>query len=50
MHDATRPCLRNEDLDTLLQVEDQNGAILAIPAVDTIKRSNSVLQIQCRRP
>ncbi|ACA32153.1 2-C-methyl-D-erythritol 4-phosphate cytidylyltransferase [Histophilus somni] len=47
VHDAARPCLRNEDLDTLLQVEDQNGAILAIPAVDTIKRSNSVLQIQC---
>ncbi|MBN6709849.1 2-C-methyl-D-erythritol 4-phosphate cytidylyltransferase [Haemophilus haemoglobinophilus] len=46
VHDAARPCLRHEDLDKLVQIEDENGAILAIPAVDTIKRSNANLQIQ----
>lgn len=46
VHDAARPCLRHEDLDKLVQIEDENGAILAIPAVDTIKRSNADLQIQ----
>lgn len=46
VHDAARPCLRHEDLDKLVQIQDENGAILAIPAVDTIKRSNADLQIQ----
>lgn len=39
VHDAARPCLTHQDLDKLVQVEDQNGAILAIPATDTIKRA-----------
>ncbi|MFU2058795.1 2-C-methyl-D-erythritol 4-phosphate cytidylyltransferase [Avibacterium volantium] len=46
VHDAARPCLAHQDLDKLLQINDINGAILAIPAVDTIKRTNSSLQIQ----
>lgn len=46
VHDAARPCLTHQDLDKLLQINDINGAILAIPAVDTIKRTNSSLQIQ----
>ncbi|URL01573.1 2-C-methyl-D-erythritol 4-phosphate cytidylyltransferase [Avibacterium sp. 20-126] len=46
VHDAARPCLTHQDLDKLLQINDNNGAILAIPAVDTIKRTNSTLQIQ----
>lgn len=46
VHDAARPCLRHEDLGKLVQIQDENGAILAIPAVDTIKRSNADLQIQ----
>ncbi len=46
VHDAARPCLTHQDLDKLLQINDSNGAILAIPAVDTIKRTNSSLQIQ----
>ena len=39
VHDAARPCLRHQDLDKLLQIEDEQGAILAIPATDTIKRA-----------
>ncbi|WP_424401891.1 2-C-methyl-D-erythritol 4-phosphate cytidylyltransferase [Pasteurella sp. PK-2025] len=39
VHDAARPCLTHQDLDKLLQIEDDNGAILAIPATDTIKRT-----------
>ncbi|MGF7453583.1 2-C-methyl-D-erythritol 4-phosphate cytidylyltransferase [Pasteurella bettyae] len=46
VHDAARPCLTHEDLDKLLQITDEQGAILAIPAVDTIKRATSQLQIQ----
>ncbi len=40
VHDAARPCLKRSDLDQLLQITDKNGAILAIPAVDTMKRSD----------
>ncbi|KAE9539182.1 2-C-methyl-D-erythritol 4-phosphate cytidylyltransferase [Ursidibacter maritimus] len=39
VHDAARPCLKRSDLDKLLQITDPNGAILATPAVDTIKRT-----------
>lgn len=45
VHDAARPCVRLGDIDKLLQVVDPQGAILAIPAVDTIKRANSQAQI-----
>ena len=40
MHDAARPCLTHQDLDKLLQIDDEQGCYLAIPAVDTIKRAN----------
>lgn len=40
VHDAARPCIKRSDLDTILQIEDPNGAILAIPAVDTMKRAD----------
>ena len=39
VHDAARPCLTHSDLDKLLEIDDDNGAILAIPATDTIKRA-----------
>lgn len=39
VHDAARPCIKRSDLDKILQINDLNGAILAIPAVDTIKRT-----------
>lgn len=39
VHDAARPCLKRSDLDKLLHIENEQGAILAIPVVDTIKRS-----------
>lgn len=31
VHDAARPCLTHQDLDKLLQIDDEQGAILAIP-------------------
>lgn len=40
VHDAARPCLKRSDLDKLLQITDEQGGILAIPAIDTIKRAN----------
>lgn len=45
VHDAARPCITHEDLDKLLRVTDENGAILALPAVDTIKTSDVRQQI-----
>lgn len=40
VHDAARPCLRQADLDALLQVLDAGaeGAILGVPVADTLKR------------
>ena len=42
VHDAARPCLKRSDLDKLLQINDEQGAILATPAIDTIKRANGL--------
>lgn len=39
VHDAARPCLTHQDLDKLLQIHDEQGAILATAAIDTIKRA-----------
>lgn len=40
VHDAARPCLSHADLNKLLQVQAQEGAILATPVIDTMKRAN----------
>ncbi|ACX81780.1 2-C-methyl-D-erythritol 4-phosphate cytidylyltransferase [Aggregatibacter actinomycetemcomitans] len=45
VHDAARPCLTHGDLEKLLEIQDDNGAILAIPATDTIKRALPSQQI-----
>jgi 2-C-methyl-D-erythritol 4-phosphate cytidylyltransferase len=41
VHDAARPCLSSDRLDHLLEVgmQSDDGAILAIPVADTLKRS-----------
>ncbi len=43
VHDAVRPFLLEEDLDRLIDqaLEDDNGALLATPVADTLKRSDS---------
>lgn len=41
VHDAARPCLKRSDLNNLLQISDEQGAILATPVVDTIKRTQA---------
>lgn len=45
VHDAARPCLAEADLNKLLGIQDDQGAILAIPVTDTIKRSNQTGEI-----
>ena len=45
VHDAARPCVTHGDLDKLLEITDDNGAILALAATDTIKKANSDGQI-----
>lgn len=42
VHDAARPCLSYADLDRLIQVGagDPDGAILATPVADTLKRDD----------
>lgn len=41
VHDAARPCLRQDHLDKMLEVlaDDPVGGILAMPVADTLKRA-----------
>jgi 2-C-methyl-D-erythritol 4-phosphate cytidylyltransferase len=41
VHDAARPCLRQDQLDKMLEVlaDDPVGGILAMPVADTLKRA-----------
>ncbi|QYK02372.1 2-C-methyl-D-erythritol 4-phosphate cytidylyltransferase [Shewanella psychrotolerans] len=59
VHDAARPCLHPSDIDLLIQAAEQQsqhdkqpqGAILAMPVRDTMKRSNhqgNIEQTVCR--
>lgn len=43
VHDAVRPCLRDEDIDRLMNElsADEVGGLLAIPVRDTMKRAGS---------
>ena len=43
VHDAVRPCLRDEDIDRLMDTlsADEVGGLLALPVKDTMKRSSS---------
>jgi len=43
VHDAARPCLRQEDIMHLIDSlkNDEVGGLLAVPVKDTMKRSNS---------
>jgi 2-C-methyl-D-erythritol 4-phosphate cytidylyltransferase len=43
VHDAARPCITTADLDTLFSVatESDDGAILAVPVKDTMKRADA---------
>ncbi|WP_371190283.1 2-C-methyl-D-erythritol 4-phosphate cytidylyltransferase [Thalassotalea ponticola] len=47
VHDAARPCVSHEDIDKLIEFCQlhQQGAILASPVRDTMKRTNSANQI-----
>lgn len=40
VHDAARPCLRQDDLDRMLHIlaDDPVGGLMALPARDTLKR------------
>lgn len=40
VHDAARPCLTHADIDKLIEQSDEQGAILAAPVRDTMKRAN----------
>ena len=43
VHDAVRPCLRQDDIDRLITVAMSNtdGGLLALPVSDTVKRVDS---------
>lgn len=54
VHDAARPCLSNKSLDRLLEqgLPSPDGAILAMPVADTLKRSgesNVIMSTEDRR-
>lgn len=48
VHDAARPCITQSDLNALLSVADagDDGAILAMPVKDTMKRADAQQRIQ----
>ncbi len=39
VHDAARPCLSHRDLDALIDCNAPQGALLAVPLADTLKRA-----------
>ena len=43
VHDAVRPCLRQQDIDKLVTevADDNDGGLLALPVRDTMKRQNT---------
>jgi 2-C-methyl-D-erythritol 4-phosphate cytidylyltransferase len=43
VHDAVRPCLRQQDIDKLVTevADENNGGLLALPVRDTMKRQNT---------
>ena len=47
VHDAARPCLSSSRLETFLEqgLESENGAILAMPVGDTLKRAGDSQEI-----
>lgn len=50
VHDMARPCIRTDDIQRLLASPNPDGAILAIPAVDTIKQAhNGQIQVSLDR-
>lgn len=40
VHDAARPCVRHSDLFSLLECSSTDGALLAVPLVDTLKQAD----------
>ncbi len=40
VHDAVRPCIRPQDIDTLVDAAGEDGALLALPVADTVKRAD----------
>jgi 2-C-methyl-D-erythritol 4-phosphate cytidylyltransferase len=54
VHDAARPCLQRADLDKMILILEEHpvGGLLAMPAIDTIKRAdehNIVLETVSRQ-
>lgn len=52
VHDAARPCLRQEWLRTLIAAvgEDEAGGLLAVPVADTLKRADSEARVRQTEP
>jgi 2-C-methyl-D-erythritol 4-phosphate cytidylyltransferase len=48
VHDAARPCLRDEELARLIEVlsDDPVGGLLAVPVVDTLKRGDDADRVR----
>ncbi len=52
VHDAARPCLRNSQLDNLMDelADDEVGGLLAVPVADTLKRSDPDGRVERTEP
>ena len=47
VHDAVRPCVRQEDIDSLINTVTHTGAggLLALPVADTVKRADAAHRV-----
>jgi len=52
VHDAARPCVRNDDLDRVIHAarNDAVGALLATPVRDTLKRADAQARVVATEP
>ncbi len=46
VHDVARPCVWQSDIDGMLQEPDEQGMLLAIPVIDSLKRASKDQRIQ----
>jgi 2-C-methyl-D-erythritol 4-phosphate cytidylyltransferase len=51
VHDAVRPCVQNEQVDTVFAAAIKHGAaLLALPVTDTLKKADAKLKVEATVP
>ena len=52
VHDAARPCVSQDEIERLLKevADDEVGGLLALPVTDTLKRANTLGEVETTVP